>query len=264
VKRFVIVSGILLAVFGIFVLQKQGRPFSSFTVVVSPTPNITNTLPEPTGISKTITYAGQTYSYDLIYSDPKSLVLIPNFTQKEPVTTIIDTNKCLYATNGGFYDTKSNPLGYFFTGSYSHKEIHSLLFNGFFTIQNDATPYIGPLLETRNIRLGLQTGPLLFKQGQILDLRIQNDEHARRIVAAVTDKKTIVFITLYSLESTFDGPKLADLPLFINQVNMQENLSITDAINLDGGSASAFYSANTNLSELSSVGSVFCIQNVVQ
>lgn len=255
-KRILVVIIILCigAATGVFVIRSThpltenvpSHPASSPTSTVLPL--------------KTITINNQTYAYDIIKTKGKSVFLIPNFNEKMSAQSIIDKYQCVHAVNGGFYDTGNNPLGFFVSDSYTHKQITSALLNGFFIISRDNIPYIYNSLDTNNVRIGLQSGPLLILDSHILPLRIQNDEHARRIVAAVTSDNSIVFIVFYSSELSFDGPVLAELPQYVNALSVKESLGFTNAINLDGGSASAFYSDSLKLSELTSVGSLFCIK----
>jgi len=157
------------------------------------------------------------------------------------------------AINGGFYDTANKPLGLFRIGeTVLAKQIQSNLLNGF--LSDD-----GITVAVPTGRFVLQSGPLLIQRGNPLPLKIQNDEHARRMVAAKTGEG-FLFLTVYKEDSVFEGPLLADLPKVIQKINTKENLGIVDAINLDGGSASAFKNAETTLSELTPVGSLFCIK----
>ncbi|RJR30058.1 hypothetical protein C4564_01180, partial [Candidatus Microgenomates bacterium] len=106
----------------------------------------------------------------------------------------------------------------------------------------------------------LQTGPVLVENGSAVELSLARDKQARRIVAAITGSNELVFVAIYSPGSSFDGPYLEDLPLIVNHISEELNLNIADAINLDGGTASAFYSENTHISELSPIGSFFCVK----
>ena len=80
------------------------------------------------------------------------------------------------------------------------------------------------------------------------------------MAAAKTMDNELLFLTVYSGDSVFDGPLLADLPLVIEKISDEEKLDIAEAINLDGGSASSFYQGETTISELTPVGSLFCIK----
>ena len=242
---------------GLFILHHQRSNPPKSVPLPTPLPTQTETaLP-----SKTITYGDQTYAYDIIKTQAATIFLIPNFTEKTSVQSIIDTHQCAQAVNGGFYDTKNIPLGFFASDTYTHPLLQSALFNGYFTITNGNDASIASSLSVNSLRIGLQSGPVLFMNSQIQPLRIQNDENARRIIVGVTNDDTVLFIVLYTQDSSFNGPQLTDLPSLIEALNSKESLHIVSAMNLDGESASAFYSADTKLSELTPVGSIFCIRN---
>lgn len=201
------------------------------------------------------------YAYSLISVPSGSHVsLIPNFSGKIGAKTLADENGCTQAVNGGFYDTSGNPLGLFFTDTIEYgTQSQSTLFNGYYWSDASGT-YISTSRPENPYGFALQTGPLLVSDGQRMPLAIRNDEPARRIVVAKTTGNRDVFLAIYSRESVFGGPLLSDLPSVIESISRKNNLGITDALNLDGGSASAFYNGDTGLSELTPVGSVFCVK----
>ncbi len=170
-------------------------------------------------------------------------------------------NHCTSIINGGYYDRQNKPLGLFQVGStiYS-QQIKSDLVNGFIWTHASVSAAISIELPHLPFLFALQTGPILIREGKQLSLTINNDTPARRMVAAINMDKHIIFLTLYNGDSVYEGPLLADLPNIVSKISSKENLGITDAINLDGGSASAFYNADTHISELTPVGSIFCIK----
>jgi len=80
------------------------------------------------------------------------------------------------------------------------------------------------------------------------------------VISAVTGDNKLIFMVIYDPKSVFLGPELVDLPQIVSLVSAENDLNIADAINLDGGSASAFKSRDFSLSEISPVGSFFCLQ----
>lgn len=84
------------------------------------------------------------------------------------------------------------------------------------------------------------------------------------MAAAVTLSQQIVFMTIYTADAVFGGPLLGDLPAFVDAIAKRESLPFVSAINLDGGSASAYSSKNVSLDELTPVGSIFCIKEKSQ
>lgn len=202
------------------------------------------------------------YSYSHItVATTSAMTLIPNFSEKIDTRSLVDANVCSAAINGGFYDTAAKPLGFFFANNRTFgQETHSTLLNGFFWSGTDGIARISTELTGIPFRFALQTGPLLFWGGKPVPLAIRNDERARRMVVAKSADNHIMFFAVYNGDSVYDGPLLGDLPGIIFDIRTKENLEITEAVNLDGGSASAFYNADTRLSELTPVGSLFCVK----
>jgi uncharacterized protein YigE (DUF2233 family) len=214
--------------------------------------------------SKTVSVDGQIYVYALMRTDPSKVTLIANFTDRLDTTSLMRKHACRMGINGGFYDTDTKPLGLFVTeGETVHIDSENALFNGFLSIDQKDKETILPDPPTLT-RIALQTGPLLIQKGEPLPLRIKNDEHARRMVGATTTDGQSVFLTVYNPEAVFEGPLLGNLPDAVREISSLESIPIDAAINLDGGSASAFYSDATKLSELTPIGSLFCIKSRVQ
>jgi uncharacterized protein YigE (DUF2233 family) len=170
----------------------------------------------------------------------------------------LDKN-CQILVNGGFYSKENTHLGLFITNSeiISYKIISPLL-NGFLTIKSNNVS-IDDNFKDINPRIGLQSGPLLIRNNKTLLLKINNDEPNRRIVVGVTDNK-LIFLAVYKDGSIYQGPLLGQLPGILGLFEKQTGIYITDAINLDGGSASVFISNYDRLNELAHIGSYFCIK----
>ncbi len=227
--------------------------------------SVTSPITEPSNIPSypTVSASGTSYTYEIIaVATSSSITLIPNFTEKREAKALADENKCRGSVNGGFYDTAGKPLGFFYTDGQTYgKNIQSTLMNGYFWADTNGAAFISSKLTgNTTYRFSFQTGPILLLDGQRQSLTIQNDEHARRMVAAKTADGHYVFLTVYSADSVFSGPLLSELPQVVTSISHTDNLNIEDAINLDGGSASVFYNAQTNLGELTPVGSILCIK----
>ena len=189
-------------------------------------------------VSPTVTWNDVTYRFEYfeIY-DISQLSLIANFTQKKSSELLIRENNCQNAINGGFYDTNNKPLGLFINSTLNTSSITSALVNGYIAIAN--RPTIDFDLP-ENPTIALQTGPMLMMDGKKLKLIIANDEYARRMIAGITSKGTLVFMTIFVPETEVQGPQLADLPDIIEKISTRLPNKIVNAINLDGGNASIF------------------------
>jgi uncharacterized protein YigE (DUF2233 family) len=224
------------------------------------TPALPLLTPSPQPFS-TIEHNKETYAYSLITVDnPQQVTLIPNFTERLDSESIIHEHTCQKAVNGGFYDKTNNPLGLFISeGNMLRGAVANALINGYIAA-DDKQISLSLTKPDEEPRFALQTGPFLIKDGNPLSLAIRNDENARRMAAATSSKGTTYFIAVFNPNAFFEGPLLSDLPIILKEIVAKEHLIIDNAVNLDGGSASAFVSATTRLSELTPVGSLFCVK----
>lgn len=183
----------------------------------------------------------------------------------------MEQNNCRYGINGGFYTTDDKPLGLFRShGETLSKQIESSLLTGVFYQTADNSLFIdtttfarGPLANgarTDSLSFALQSGPYFTTES---GLKIKDDEYARRMLVAQDAQGDFSFIAITEQENTHSGPLLADLPNIIKELN-SINLNaipytLNAILNLDGGSASAFYSQNgTKLMEITPIGSLLC------
>lgn len=198
------------------------------------------------------------YAY-FVVSNPENLILIPNFTEKKTTDVIKKEASCMAGINGGFYDKEYMPLGGFISeGKVYKNSTKNALLDGFLCL-NEKNISIG-LEELLQARICLQSGPLLIVDGIQTQLTIKQDELARRSVAFLTDKKELAFMTIFDPEAIRSGPNLEDVSLILNLIAKKEHFSIKNAINLDGGNASAIHTDKLTLSEFTGVGSYFCLK----
>ena len=238
---------VLICCIAVFFCTRFIFPKQKLSTNNSPSP-----LPTPTLSTSTITWNDISYGFEYFeVMDISKLTLIANFTQKKSSELILKENDCQYAINGGFYDTNNKPLGLFINSTLKTPTIANELVNGYIAITN--RPIITFDLA-QNPTVALQTGPMLMMDGKKLKLAIVKDEYARRMIAGISSKDTMIFMTIFIPETKVQGPKLADLPDILER----SNLDMVSAINLDGGNASMFKNKNVFIQEISSVGSLFC------
>ena len=208
--------------------------------------------PSPSPQLKTITVNNQTYSYAYVIIDNLSrLKLLPNHSQKLSSRELIIRHHCQILVNGNFYDKSNQPLGWLVSNNETiSKSISSQLFNGYLSISGSQAK-ISYSLPEHKVDFGLQSGPLLIFDSKPLLLKINQDLPRRRIISAVTENNQLVFIAITSA-------RLSDTPALVNLIADKINQPIQAAINLDGGSASAFITPEVALPESSSIGSFFC------
>lgn len=200
-------------------------------------------------------------------SDPFNLNLISNLEAKKDASDYFDEKGCIFLSSGGFYTKDSSPTGLFVSdGVTARKYTPNSLLNGVVSVNYIGTPRITRQTPSDPLRIALQSGPLLKENAEFQTLKIKNDKEARRVVAATTGYNELYFIVFYDKNSAYIGPYLADMPEVLKTFETESGIEFADALNLDGGSASAFYVKGENenktdqfsLSEISPVGSFFC------
>lgn len=169
-----------------------------------------------------------------------------------------ETYSCEKIVNAGFYSKENEHIGLFknHEGTVSEYQTNSL-FNGVFT--KDTKGQFAISTDVQSADIALQTGPILVQNSEPLELNLKSDKAARRTVAAINSDGDLIFFVFYDSQSVFNGPYLRELPQMVLDASDDFELNIVDAINLDGGSASAFITDNVNLRELSPIGGFFCI-----
>lgn len=212
--------------------------------------------PSPTDQLESISYKNKTYRFAYFtVIDPARLRLVVN-NKFEDTKTLIDRYQCRSLTNGGFYDENNRPLGWLVSdGRELSAPIESKLFDGFLAVNDKVTISFD---LPRSARAGLQSGPILIFETKPLALAVANDELRRRIVALLTKERQLIFLTVVGQDSEIAGPHLADLPGLVEAIAAKLDWQVSEALNLDGGTASAFYADKVYLKELNPVGSVFC------
>lgn len=195
----------------------------------------------------------QNYSYSYLIFEASNITLIPNWENSKKFKDVIKSNNCTFATNGGFYTKQNKPIGLVKAGSVIlNPSQKNMLFNGF--VSNLGIGYeIHP-----DSTWTLQTGPMLWKDNLPIKVNTTNDKSARRGVAITTTDNKLYFAIFYNPQALVLGPYLNDMPEILKRLKEIERLEIRNAINLDGGGASAFYDGKTILEESDPVGTVLC------
>lgn len=191
--------------------------------------------------------------------DNEKIELISNIDEQLTTDEAAAKYNCKHLINAGFIDTSNNHIGLFknHTGEISVAKTNQT-FNGFFSVSINKIVDIS-YERPNNTEIALQSGPILFSDNKPAVLKLFNDKYSRRVVVAINRKKEPIFIVFYSKGSPLMGPKLKELPSLLEDIEINTSLNITDAINLDGGSHSAFLSDNVKLAESSIIGGYFCI-----
>ncbi|MBI3342995.1 phosphodiester glycosidase family protein [Candidatus Gottesmanbacteria bacterium] len=234
------------------------KPQTTHQIPLPSNPPTVTPSPQPPLQSIDVEQNGETYRIAWLRADTSQISLIPNFTQKRTARSLVDGNRCDAVINGGFYTKEGKPTGFFIAdGKTIRQSIPNTLLNGYFLVDTQNRAAASFSAPDQTPRIGLQTGPILIRDGNALRLTIRDDELARRVIVGITQNGAVIFLAIYDPDNPWSGPRLADTPTIVSKV--QVRLQLTDALNLDGGSASAFIRDDLSLEEFTSVGSFFCI-----
>lgn len=190
---------------------------------------------------------------------PKNIELAGNLEEKKSAKSIYEAKQCQVLTNGGFYTEDNDYIGLLYVdGKKLSNEPKDSFFNGVFYVTKLGEAGIGSGVPLDQIKYAVQSGPLLVRYRDYQRLRIANDENKRRMVVAINDKNEVILLTVYDPVSGYMGPKLAEVPDILQKFAAEKEIIIVDALNLDGGSASAFYTEGVALGEITHIGSYLC------
>lgn len=265
-KKIFVLTIFVIAVFVVFRMQ-FGRPQEP--ILGESYPEKQMEKGELLAEKKAVGYGERMYNIYYFETNPQTLTLSPNFIEKNPANLIFKDLGCRALVNGGFYmfkETASSgenvPIGLFVSSGNKISEFqNNQTHNGILSVNQFGVAQI-----TREPKEGLlhavQTGPILKENGTYLSLSLdeQRDKPARRIVAGVTGDNRLVFMAFVDDKTSFSGPFLADLPEILSKLEEETGLVLADAVNLDGGAASAFYAGNISISEVSPIGSYWCVK----
>jgi len=257
-KKVALVFVSALAVIGLYI--GLSGSFSKPKASKSPAPEVLGVPSEDKGIE--IKLGENTFkAFYLKVSNSQDLRLIPNFGEKETARNMFEKGECKALISGGFYTPQGSPTGFFISeGNEIKKYVSSSLTNAVYSINDFETPRITREVPRDHLRVGLQAGPILIENSFSQDLRLIRDEEARRIVIGVTGGNQTVFMVFYNPNSVFTGPTLDSLPEVLESFQEKTGVELADAMNLDGGTASTFFSSEVRLPEATPVGSFFCIR----
>lgn len=245
---------LILLVIGLLRLINNSQPAS---IVSTPTPTPKSSETNKQSVVIDIEELPMRISW--VKVDPKNLDLYSNLQEKLTSTIIRAQKNCQVLVNAGFYSKENKHLGLLISNyEIFSKTLSSSLFNGFFSVdENGANINTSP--PANSSRLAIQSGPILLYNNDARIITISNnDEPARRIVAATTSDTQVLFLAIHRDGSELQGPYLTQVPNILSSFENETGININNAINLDGGSASVFITDSVYLPEVTQIGSYFC------
>jgi exopolysaccharide biosynthesis protein len=154
--------------------------------------------------------------------------------------------RCLAGVNGGYFNEQFSPLGLRIANGQMIAPLQrARLITGVLAASSRGVQIVRSREFSRRLGVtaAIQCGPFLVDRGQ--PISGLNDSHlARRTFAATTTSNR-------ALLGVCSGISLAELSKILANTSLAEDLRIERALNLDGGSSSAFWFARENGSAFS-------------
>jgi len=159
----------------------------------------------------------------------------------ESLTTMMKREKCNSGVNGGYFDPEFKPIGLRVNDSTTFSPLRRARLITGILLQSDRgidVVRVGEFSRAKKIIAAVQSGPFLVEGNKCI--RGLNDSQlARRTFAGIAD-------TNRALIGVCSDVSLAQLANILKGVPVAENSRMRRAMNLDGGSSSAFGFAREN------------------
>jgi uncharacterized protein YigE (DUF2233 family) len=170
-------------------------------------------------------------------------------------------NNCTILSSGGFYTPDGKPIGLLVNrGQVISAWQQNQLFNGVLGSVDGTFAIVTDNPQEQAYDWAVQAGPVLWKNGEAVNLALKNDQEARRILAGITVDGKLLLMSIVGEDSLFSGPTLAEMAELIPALEEQTGKMFEGVINLDGGTASALASDAISLRELKPIGSFVCVK----
>jgi uncharacterized protein YigE (DUF2233 family) len=186
-------------------------------------------------VENTLTNESATIELALFSTRTQMLRMIDNPNGASDLAQAAQANGCLAGTNGGYFDPNFAPLGLrVIDGKMVAPLMRARLLTGVLLSSREATQIlrVSEYSAKRNAYSAVQCGPLLVDGGHAVK-GLDRTRVARRTFAVVgTERAALGFCSEVSL---------AQLSQILSGTRLAENFKISRALNLDGGSSSAFW-----------------------
>jgi uncharacterized protein YigE (DUF2233 family) len=159
---------------------------------------------------------------------------------------LMSQEACLAGVNGGYFDEKFAPIGLRIVNGQTITPLQrARLITGVLVASSRGVQIVRSREFSRRLGVtaAIQCGPFLVDRGQAIG-GLNDSNLARRTFAATTTSSR-------ALVGVCSGVSLADLSKILATTPFAEDLKIERALNLDGGSSSAFWFARKNGSAFS-------------
>lgn len=176
---------------------------------------------------------------DLALFTPKSATLrvIDNGAQDRDLAAAMVRDDCIAGVNGGYFDPQFAPIGLrVIDGAVTSALTRARLLTGVLSASSERgieITRIGEFSRNRKIEAAVECGPFLVDVGARVR-GLDNTRNARRTFAAVARGGRAAL-------GYCDGATLAELGEILSSTRLADGFTVWRAMNLDGGSSSAFW-----------------------
>ncbi len=183
---------------------------------------------------------GERATLDLVLFSSKSATLrvIDNPAGEDNLAEVMRRENCLAGVNGGYFDPENKPVGLLISaGTVVAPLRKARLLSGVMVVSNGRIQLLrtGEYSSKRKPTVALQCGPFLVDRSQPIP-GLNDTRSARRtfILTGASDHAAIGFCSSVTL---------AELGKILATPGVAPDLKVQRALNLDGGSSSAFWFA---------------------
>ena len=187
-------------------------------------------------------FADRRVAVDVAVFSAKSTALrVIDNPEGESLSAIMKREKCACGVNGGYFDPEFKPIGLRISDGRTFWPLRRARMITGILMQSDRdidVIRVGEFSHAKKITAAIQSGPFLVEASK--HVRGLNDsQRARRTFAGIAD-------TDRALLGICSDVSLAELAKILATASVVEKSKIRRAINLDGGSSSAFWFAREN------------------
>ena len=194
--------------------------------------------------------AAQRVDVDVVVFSAKSCALrVIDNPEGESLSAIMKRQKCVCGVNGGYFDPEFNPIGLRINDDKTFSPLRRARMITGILMQSDRgidVIRVGEFSHARKITAAIQSGPFLVEASKPVR-GLNASQRARRTFAGIADIDR-------ALLGICSDVSLAELANMLATVPVAEKSKIRRAMNLDGGSSSAFWFARENGSAFSIAG----------
>ena len=187
---------------------------------------------------------------DLAIFSPQSCTLrVIDNPEGENISVTMKRGRCACGVNGGYFDQDFQPIGLRIADNRTFSPLRrARLITGILLQSNRGVEIVrvGEFSHAKKIGAAIQCGPFLVEGSKHVH-GLNDSQSARRTFAAIASNGR----ALLGLCSTVS---LAELANILTTASVTDGYKIRQAVNLDGGSSSAFWFARENGSAFSIPG----------